>query len=47
MSYQLLSAISNDLIKEIGAFEYLRSSLFLDLDPPSQIAIILKGARLS
>lgn len=45
MSYQLLNAISNDLIKEVSAFKYVRSSLFPDLEPPSQIAIILKGAR--
>lgn len=45
MSYQLLNAISNDLIKEVGAFKYVRSSLFADLESPSQIAIILKGSR--
>src|SRR5690242_7519640 len=45
VSYQLLNAISNDLIKEVSAFKYVRSSLFADLEPPSQISIILKGAR--
>jgi predicted AAA+ superfamily ATPase len=45
MSYQLLNAISNDLIKEISTFKYVRSNLFSDLEPSSQIAIILKGAR--
>lgn len=45
MSYQLINAISEDLIKEVGDLKYIRSSLFADLEPPKQIAIILKGAR--
>lgn len=45
MSYQLLSTISNDLIKGVATFKYVRSSLLADLEPPPQIAIILKGAR--
>ena len=45
MSYQLLNAISSDLVKEVGAFKYVRSNLFADLESPPQIAIILKGSR--
>jgi len=45
VSYQLLSAISNDLIQEISAFKYTRLSLFTDLEPSFQTAVILKGAR--
>lgn len=45
LSYQLLKAISDDLVQTAGTHKYVRSSLFGDLEPPPQIAIILEGAR--
>lgn len=44
-NYQLLAELSEATITEASELPYVRQSIFTQLEPPKQNAIILKGAR--